>query len=122
MPQQSKARARLAQLLEARRLDLGLRWTDVAEAAELTTETLRQVRFSDREIRPLTARAIENVMGWEAGSIRAVLGGADPILRTVDPDVSPQPEDVGYVSRRDALRDATKDELLEELARRIGEE
>lgn len=79
---QSKARQRLAQHMDDRRLDLGLRWTDVAEDSGLTTETLRQVRFGTGEIRGLTMTAIESALGWERGSIRAVLAGGKPTVLT----------------------------------------
>lgn len=74
------ARDRLAQHLDERRLDLGMKWADVAANSGLTTETLRQVRSGSSAIRPLTARAIELALGWTRGSVQAVLQGGEPTL------------------------------------------
>lgn len=64
--------------MDKRRVDLRLHWADVAERADVTTETLRQVRRGSQDIRALTRAAIEEGLQWERGSIDAILAGGDP--------------------------------------------
>lgn len=86
MPKRLSNRERLAQHMDERRVDLDLRWADVASAAGVTTETLRQARNGPGEIRPLTKRGIERALGWDRGSVSRVLAGGDPV--SVDVKVS----------------------------------
>ena len=77
-------RHRLAELMEARRLDLGLYWQDVVDAAvaagfRLSLKTLHSVRAGIAGIRPMTQRAIETGLQWEHGSIQRILDGDDPV-------------------------------------------
>lgn len=72
----------LADLMDERRLSLGLTWKDVANRSGLTTETLRQVRAQgSTEIRGLTKRGIETALEWAPGSVDSVLGGGDPVAQ-----------------------------------------
>lgn len=71
-------RERLAELMENRRLDLKLTWREVAEAAGITTETLRQVRYGTAQIQKLTQRRVEGALAWQPGSIATYLAGGDP--------------------------------------------
>lgn len=82
MPKKQSPREALALHMEDRRVSLGLRWADVADLAGTTTETLRQARFGDGEIRPLTRRGIEDALGWARGSVAAVLAGGQPTVTT----------------------------------------
>lgn len=72
------ARERLAEHMEDRRVELRLRWSDVAKAAGVTTETLRQVRYGNSAIQPLTRRAIEEGLRWGRGSVQTILAGGEP--------------------------------------------
>jgi hypothetical protein len=69
------ARARLADLMDARRRDLRLTWDEVASQAGIHRETLRQIRAGTGAIRPLSATGIEDALEWERGSIEALLRG-----------------------------------------------
>lgn len=81
VPNMSTPRQRLAAYIEARRVELRLRWTDVAERAELSTETLRQIRKGTNELRPLTRGGIDRAMGWARGrGVDAILAGGEPIV------------------------------------------
>lgn len=94
MPKRLSNRERLAQHMDARRLQLDLRWADVATAARVTTETLRQARVGPGEIRPLTRRGIERALWWESGSVNAVLAGGEPTpleVGSLPTKVSPRP-------------------------------
>ena len=74
-----EARVRLASLMDDRRLELGLRWRDVAEAGGVSYEALRDVRNGTGGIRRLTEHAIETGLQWEAGSVGLILAGGDPV-------------------------------------------
>lgn len=80
MHKQSGPRERLAQYLEDRRVELGFRWTDVAERAGLSTETLRQIRQTNSDIRPLSRKGLEDALKWSRGSIAAILRGDEPTV------------------------------------------
>ena len=92
-------RRRLAELMEERRLDLGLYWQDVVDAAiaagfKLSLKTLHSVRAGTAGIRPLTQRAIEAGLQWEHGSIQSIEDGGDPAPAPVPyprPVAAPEP-------------------------------
>ena len=73
-----EARARLARLMNDRRVELGLRWTDVSAAGGLSAETLRAVRRDIGPLRDLTKVAIDKGLRWEQGSVQRILDGGDP--------------------------------------------
>lgn len=76
---------RLADLMNARRVDLGLTWTQVATTAHIVPETLRSIRIGKNEPNELTKRSIEDALMWASGSIDAVLSGGEPTgTRTVE--------------------------------------
>ncbi len=101
------ARRRLAELMEERRLDLGLLWQGVADAAvaagfKLSLKTLHSVRAGTAGIRPLTQRAIEAGLQWEHGSIQQIENGGDPVPVSAAPapaavaiPIAPEPETPG---------------------------
>ncbi|MFI6274269.1 helix-turn-helix transcriptional regulator [Streptomyces sp. NPDC050988] len=64
--------------MNARRLALRLRWSDVAEGAGVTYEALRAIRRGDSKPTELTARAIDAALQWVPGSVYAVLAGGQP--------------------------------------------
>jgi transcriptional regulator with XRE-family HTH domain len=69
--------SRLKELIERKRLDLGIEYKELAGRAEIAPETLRALRSSGRAS-SLTKRRLERVLDWEPGSIDAVLSGDDP--------------------------------------------
>jgi hypothetical protein len=79
MPNTLDARQRLATLMEDRRAQLGLRWQDVADAADLSLKTLYSARQPDGgTIAPLTQRKIETGLHWRHGSVKDILDGGEP--------------------------------------------
>jgi transcriptional regulator with XRE-family HTH domain len=64
--------------MDARRRDLRLTWDEVATRAGINRETLRQIRIGNGDIRPLSATGIEDALGWDRGSIEAILAGDKP--------------------------------------------
>lgn len=67
----------LARLLDNRRLELGLKWEEVATAANIKPPTLRAIRNGTNSPSPLTRRGLERALHWPAGTIDAVLEGAE---------------------------------------------
>src|SRR4051812_2419692 len=122
MHKQSAPRERLAQYLGDRRVELGLRWADVAQRAGLSTETLRQIRQTNSDIRPLSRKGLEDALEWGRGSIAAILRGDEPTeLHAGQVNLPSQvgasdaivPADVADAIRRDpSLIDEAKTHLL----------
>jgi hypothetical protein len=81
-----EARERLASRMDDRRLELGLRWRDVAEAGGISYEALRDVRNGTRGIRRLTEHAIEVGLQWAAGSVQGILADRDPAAVGSEPE------------------------------------
>jgi len=78
VPITPEARQRLAGRMEDRRIELRLRWQDVAEAGGLSLKTLHSVRTGSAGIAPLTERGIDQGLQWESGSVRSIIGGGEP--------------------------------------------
>jgi len=78
MPITPEARRRLADLMESRRLELGLRWQDVAEVSSLSLKTLHSVRTGGAGISPLTRSGIATALRWSPDSVQKILDGGDP--------------------------------------------
>jgi hypothetical protein len=74
-----RTRKRLDDEMNRRRVELGLRWKDVASEAGLSYESLRAVRAgSYGMMRDLTAAGIERGLRWAPGSVKAILAGGQP--------------------------------------------
>lgn len=72
----------LADSVKNRRKELGLTQTQVAELGGLSVELLRMVennRTGQRLSAP-KARGLERALGWEQGSVSAILAGGSPAL------------------------------------------
>lgn len=82
------ARARLADAMEERRLELAVTWKKVAAAGGITYETLRTVRNGRSGNIPVdTQRAIDRGLQWAPGSVAAILadGEARPLAQQIQP-------------------------------------
>lgn len=77
--------------LNRRRLELRLRWADVAERAGVSEEAIRAVRRGPGGVRDLTASGIEHALGLAEGEIRRFLDGDTDTLavRTDRPGDAP---------------------------------
>lgn len=84
-----EARARLAEQMEERRLELRLTWREVAEAGGISYEVIRNLRNGrGTGIAPLTARGIDKGLQWVEGhGVGNILNGREPV-----PVVSPGEE------------------------------
>ncbi|MFD9952434.1 helix-turn-helix domain-containing protein [[Kitasatospora] papulosa] len=66
--------------MNARRLELGMAWKEVARSAGISYETLRAVRKGETSGAPLTLRKLEQALRWAQGSITRVERGGSPEL------------------------------------------
>src|SRR4051812_38664070 len=71
----------LAEAVRARRTELGLKQVDVATAGHVSVDVIRNIehrRRTPKRVNPRTARAIEDALDWEPGSIEDTLAGGKP--------------------------------------------
>lgn len=80
MPAQSSAHARLAELMNKRRIERRMLWDEIAESAEISTAHLRKIRTGEAKASELTEANIEAALKWERGSIERILRGGDPVV------------------------------------------
>ena len=120
----SRALERLGDLVVSRRVALGFRnRTDLAASLQFTLRTLADIEHGSRKASPGTYAMLENTLAWAPGSIDTILAGGEPTelvapLHKSSPSTPPQ----GYALRPtnpDALSQASTEELLLELRRRI---
>lgn len=76
----TESHERLDEVMEARRLDLRMSWSEVARAAGISPQALRSIRRGDSRPSRLTARALDAALQWEPGSVEVVLAGGAPTL------------------------------------------
>lgn len=72
------ARARLDDAMEEARAELDLTWREVATAAGMTTEGIRNIRKGPSGIPPRRRRALERVFKWPRNEVDRILGEATP--------------------------------------------
>lgn len=75
--------------MNARRLELGITWADVAKTAGVSYEALRKLRSGPFGPRELTDAKISRALGWKPGSIAAILGGGTPAMAAADTGAEP---------------------------------
>lgn len=75
MPVDPETRARLMDLLEERRLELGLTWREVVERAGMSYEAIRNFRTGTGGMRELTRRKLSEALEWDRGAVGRVLAG-----------------------------------------------
>ncbi|MEU9349066.1 helix-turn-helix transcriptional regulator [Streptomyces sp. NPDC048278] len=97
---------RLDEAMNHRRLELRLKWRDLANAAGITYEALRSIRRGESRPTEITARALDDVLRWAPGSVYAILGGGEPTLLEALPagEDAPTSPAAGTLSPNEALR------------------
>lgn len=103
------ARARLADEMDDRRVQLGLTWRQVASLGLISYETLRAARKGKGDIASLTRAAIEKGLRWAPGSVSAVLDGGVPTLAV---EIPAQAYEAAVAAEQARLVNATMGELL----------
>jgi transcriptional regulator with XRE-family HTH domain len=85
----------LAVAVRARRRELGLTQVDVATAGRVSEDMIRNIerrkRTPKRGLHPRTARALEDALKWEPGSIEDTLAGGNPRPITATPSRATKP-------------------------------
>lgn len=79
---------RLSEAMEKRRLELRMKWTQVAERADLSQAGLGAIRRGERSPSPLTRARIEHALQWAPGSVDAIMAGGEPANAAQASDVS----------------------------------
>ncbi|MFK0155406.1 helix-turn-helix domain-containing protein [Streptomyces sp. NPDC090493] len=93
--------------MNRRRLELHMTWRELSTNAGISYEALRAVRRGDYRPTALTARALDDALGWAPGSVYSVLDGGQPVLAadtsTPPPDgpSTPTEADSGRLSSRE---------------------
>lgn len=100
----------LEKAFEAALVDAGLTQKEVADRAQLTTETLRLIRRGRTRPKPLTMRRLEVALGKPRGWLAGLLSGD----RTVVKEVGPMP----VVA---AMRDRVTEAIVQLDARQLAE-
>lgn len=77
----SEARDRLADAMNRRRVQLRLRWREVAERAGVDASTLRRIRAGQLTLTDFVTEGIELALEWERDSVKAILDDGDPTPR-----------------------------------------
>ncbi|MEW2631825.1 hypothetical protein AB0903_09230 [Streptomyces sp. NPDC048389] len=81
---------RLGRRVESRISKLGLEYTEVAQRAGFSVETLSKIR-KGVTVKPLTYRRLERALQWQHGSAGDVLDGGEPrSLEDVPVDDEPE--------------------------------
>ncbi|MBM0277224.1 helix-turn-helix domain-containing protein [Micromonospora tarensis] len=89
-------REHLAKAIETRRIELGLSGAAAARAAGIDRATWTSAENGTRRTAEHNYAGIERALQWKPGSIRAVLGGGEPM--TLDPSASePVDEEIELV-------------------------
>jgi hypothetical protein len=109
---------RLGHYVVSRRVALGYRSrTDLADDLQFTLRTLADIEHGVRKASPGTYAMLENKLAWTPGSIDTVLAGGEPKDLVVNLR-RPSPDRLSHAAS-DALSQASTEELLLELRRRI---
>lgn len=69
---------RLSALMDHRRVELRLKWDQVADSIGISAAHLRRVRNNESAASPLVVAGIERALRWAAGSIAAIEADGDP--------------------------------------------
>src|SRR6201984_1305000 len=110
---------RLGHPIVSRRVALGYRnRTDFADSLQFTVATLSDIENGVRKASPGTYAMLENKLGWAPGSIDTILAGGEPkeLVVKLRP-TTPEPRSPSFTP--DALSQASTEDLLLELRRRI---
>lgn len=96
-----EARERLDGLMDARRLELGIPWREVATRAGISYEALRALRNGPGGTADLTARKIDAALEWAPGSVARIGAGGDPAELSAQPEgaAAPATDEVARIER-----------------------
>ncbi|MFI9492845.1 MULTISPECIES: helix-turn-helix domain-containing protein [Streptomyces] len=112
--------------MNARRLQLGLAWKEVAASAGISYETLRAVRKGESAAAPLTARKIEQALRWAQGSLARVEQGKAPVPASAGesagpPSADPDPRAAAVMTILEGLPPRVQRQVLARLNELAGD-
>jgi len=81
---EQERRKLLDKAMNRRRVDLGLRWNEVADRAGMTYGNLHKIRSGATTLTDLAVRGIERALQWPPGSVEGILAGGDPTPLQMD--------------------------------------
>lgn len=80
MAREMTAQSDLGKAMDRRRIQLRLRWEEVAQRSGISTAHLRNIRGGE-PASAVTLAGLESALEWEPGSIAAVMNGDHPLPR-----------------------------------------
>ncbi|MFB7031748.1 MULTISPECIES: helix-turn-helix domain-containing protein [unclassified Streptomyces] len=118
--------ARLGDAVERYITDQGMQFTEVAERAGFSIETLSKIRKGVR-VSATTYRKLERALGWAASSMDAVSAGGTPTLEpqgptAVEVDEPVDPQAAAILTILDGLPVRVQAEVLRRLGDRLPPE
>lgn len=90
MQPDSHARSRLSVEMNKRRLELRLRWNQVAERASISIAHLSRIRNGEAPLSDLAKSSIETALEWPPGAIGRLLDEGDPQTPHLQGDQRPR--------------------------------
>jgi hypothetical protein len=78
MTEQDANRKRLAHLMDERRIDLRMQWSDVADAIGISVAHLRRIRSGHASLTFKVTRGIDQALRWRNGSTMQIMEGGEP--------------------------------------------
>jgi|GEM_PF-6827586 len=117
---------RLGAAMEQRRLELRLRWNQVAERAGMSVAHLSRIRKGEAPPSPLAAASIETALQWPAGTVRDILRESGDDLESASPSAAPTApvEQPAELTPRETVMDdimAAAWKEIENLKARVGD-
>lgn len=122
-------RLRLGELVESRITELGLEYTEVAQRAGFSVETLSKIRGGRFNIKPVTYSKLERALRWQHGSVSAVRAGGMPLPQKAPtgqaspepgtPDPARDPRVAAMLTILDELPVRLRLEVLQQLGDRL---
>lgn len=105
----------LARVIVARRLHLGWTQRDLIERSAVSKNVIQAMEGAEeRSYRPMNKKAVEDILGWEQGSIDAVLTRSGPPRVVGQASVSEQTGDIDELTASYAELGAYADRLSQQ--------
>ncbi|MBB4987460.1 hypothetical protein [Streptomyces nymphaeiformis] len=115
--------ARLGDTVENYIAAQGMQFTEVAERADFSIETLAKIRKGVR-VSPVTYRKLERALGWTVRSADDVMAGGEPTVETAAPIPAAPPQDEPIDPQAAAILtilDSLPVRVQAEVLRRLGD-
>ncbi|MEU4590083.1 hypothetical protein [Micromonospora aurantiaca (nom. illeg.)] len=106
---EQRQRARLADMIEGRRIELGISVSKAAQAAGIDRATWSSAEKGERATQPHNWAGIERALQWKPGSVRAILDGDDPTPADTADDVD---EEIELVRTDPRLTDDMRERII----------